>query len=710
MSFLQVNDSEYLSARITNLGRKRIAQGNFNIKYFQIGDSEFDYNYNNYDGVDNRPHQKVLSPFDKDCVVKYPYKVSDSTITGSTYGNAVQFSQTEIIKNNIGAAGNVTEYIPYDSVACEGTKVKSNWVQIDISAISGTTELIIPSGSTFFNTKYITIYFDTLFSTNSSIKKSATSLVYKIVSVVSGSTYNKLILDRPTPNLSTLSPKSITIIDNEYSPFTTSCNTNCSPLPLSPLVQQDSWNMNVVWGQKPAGMDYAPDSTGLIEDERLSGYTSNVFVSTKEFFGYTSSKGQLTNTGTTITNSSNESIVIPPEEQKCLAILHYTKLSDLTTDPELSYKYDDYLSHSIDSGADGINTDVDYFNIYIPFLYYHRNTGTTIGARFFMGKTDYYINSSAIDSKLNKIKYRYLIDEQGVKVGKIFVNHKVIVFDDEEIVAALEYKSNRRYTLPAPKASLVPIDIKCNENVQEPLLSGTGTTVFISYGLFYTGDTKLNGLHCNYYNKLTGTTINSDASIKFSTTDFSYLKNTLSGVTDGFIANKFCVLIQKVNAGTLPNPALWRIIDMTSQIPNHTVGNLISATNLSNKRFIIHNDDYENANLYDLESYLQPSIGFPNESTGNTINLFTPEFGDEQPFNGSIRVTRASDLEVMRFLVNLPSNQFLTTQNPTYSSTKTKKITEIVLLDDNKDVLVVSKTPRPITRVGTQVFAVKLDF
>ena len=46
MSFLNSNDSEYLSARITNVGRQMIAQGNFVITNFQIGDSEFDYQCN----------------------------------------------------------------------------------------------------------------------------------------------------------------------------------------------------------------------------------------------------------------------------------------------------------------------------------------------------------------------------------------------------------------------------------------------------------------------------------------------------------------------------------------------------------------------------------------------------------------------------------------------------------------------------------------
>ena len=43
MSFLSNNNSEFLSVRITQKGRNSIAKGSFNVSYFQIGDSEFDY-------------------------------------------------------------------------------------------------------------------------------------------------------------------------------------------------------------------------------------------------------------------------------------------------------------------------------------------------------------------------------------------------------------------------------------------------------------------------------------------------------------------------------------------------------------------------------------------------------------------------------------------------------------------------------------------
>lgn len=62
MSFLQ-NNSATVAARLTKKGRNSIANGDFNIEYFAIGDSEY-----NYSGST----QITFAPFDKDINVKYP--------------------------------------------------------------------------------------------------------------------------------------------------------------------------------------------------------------------------------------------------------------------------------------------------------------------------------------------------------------------------------------------------------------------------------------------------------------------------------------------------------------------------------------------------------------------------------------------------------------------------------------------------------------
>ena len=94
---------------------------------------------------------------------------------------------------------------------------------------------------------------------------------------------------------------------------------------------------------------------------------------------------------------------------------------------------------------------------------------------------------------------------------------------------------------------------------------------------------------------------------------------------------------------------------------------------------------------------------------GDTTSVSVTKFGETVPFQGSIKLVRGTDIEQMNFLVNLPSTQFLTTQNPTYVS-GSKKITEVCLLDDAKNVLVIAKIAKPIERIGTQLFGIKIDF
>lgn len=691
MGFFNNSETENISARITNKGRQKIAEGNFNIVYFQIGDSEYDYAFSELDGTDkiSNPSQKVYYPLDKDATIKYPYKLSESSVTGTTYGNPIPSAETIILSNYMGPAGFVSDYDITATVGCD-------YVEIAITKINGTNSLQVPTGHTFYGCEFITIAYSQLNGTdpeNPIISNQSNSLIYKVISATTGATYNTITLDRNMPNLTGFAGYA-TVMCNKCDPFwgeTVPYQTDCTPVYQTPEDTQDPWTLNIVWSQKPAGMDVPS-----VIDEELSGYTSNVFVSTKEFFGYNSTSGQSGNTTTTIINSLGDIIVIPPNEQHSLGIVHYAGQNS-RTEPDKFFKYEDYIGHN--------NVDeMSYFEIFIPFLLYHRSL-TNIGARFFMGPDDHYINSNAQDSKMYKIKYRYLIDENGYNVGKIFLHNSTIVFDDQEIVAALDYKSNRKYTLPAPRVSQIPTDIKCNTNnvgSSTPLMAGTtGETMFITYLFAVTGNTGMTGMHCNYYSKVTGTSLNADVAINFSTTDFIYMTNILANYKSGYIADKFCILAQMVTTGEQPSPDGWRIIDFTDEIPNHTLGYYIDPLNIQGARFVLTHDEYDNADKYDIEDYLG---SFPDEPSTS------PEFGDTEPFPGSVRLVRSTDVHTMRFLVNLPSGQFTTTQNPTYISGKNKKVTEIALLNGNKDVMVIAKTTKPVTRVGTQVFGVKIDF
>ena len=706
MSFLNSNNSEFLSARITRRGRQSIAEGNFNIKYFQIGDSEFDYNvkFSGFTGAitggTRAPHQRVLSPVDGDQHVKYPYLIgADQTIN---FGNAAQQSYVDALKNPMGPAGFVSQFIPYEADPCTGSTVECLSKKIDLSEIDGTKILSVTGATDFSECQYITLVFKADFvGSEYTISGNTQSLVYK----VSGTSANEIYLDRNMPDFSAQSG-TVRVVCNkcklEY-PQETEIADVCSPAAPDNLAQHDPWQLELVWTQEPAGLDTTDD------DEYISGYTGSQFASLKEYLGYTSNTGQtFTNTtGGTITNPTSytntfgEKVDVKPANQRAIAVIHYSELGDIVNDPERFFKYDDYIAHgTIDNETlygEQIS-DAEYFEVYIPFLLYHRNTGSTIGAVFTMGTTDYYV-SSAVNNKpnTNNLKFRFLVDQQGVNVGKVFVDKKIIVFDDQELVAALEYKTNRKWTLPAPRFSTVPLDLPTFYDLDQVIT--TGQTAWVTYMFQNTSTTGITGMHCNYYGEITGST-NSNIGFKFNTGEFKFLSS--SSQFTGFTADKFYGLVQVTTTGIQPSPNNWKRIDLTSQISGHTVGNLISKTNMTGYQFVVTGDMVNGASTYNLETYL----GSLPDKTQTTL----PQFGDSQPFPGSIKLTRATDVQVLNFMVNLPSSQFITTQNPTYVTGQQKRITEVALLNDNKEPLVMAKTPKPIQRIGNQVFSVRLDF
>ena len=715
MSFLHNNNSEFLSARITQKGRNSISKGNFVISYFQIGDSEFDYTtpFSELTGLNGKPHQSVFSPLDKENGIKYPYLL-DNTTTNTTYGVPVQVSTTETLRNIMGPAGFVTNYKEYNQIDSTGTIIKSKTQLISLYGITGTTSIIVPTGSTFNECEFITLYFTTFTGTdptNPVISQNKSSLIYKIMNI-SG---NTITVDRNLPNFFGCNGNAQVICnscENEYP--TDIIDPNCIPPDIETSQQLNPWTLNVVWDKKPIGFD-TPSA-----DENLTGFTSNKFVSTKQFLGYTTSSGQtwVNISGSTITgvtsyhDSYNEKVIVTPEEQRCVAIIHYSELGDLKNDPERFFKYDDYISTNnvsndaiLEDDDENLITDLNYFEVYIPFIQYHRNTGTTIGALFNMDTVDYFVKSLKNASQL--LKFRYLLDEQGYKVGKIFINNKIIVIDDQELIAVLDYKSNRKYTLPAPKVSLLPSNVSMNDSFFNGSISGQ--TIWVTYMFNHTVNNFINGLPCNYYSKIkispNDSVLNrpSQLYIDFDDNSFPFMKynNSCNGIVDGFISNRFQVLIQITDIDELPSHDGWKIIDYTSLITNHTLGDLINPTNLTNNSIVINSSLYNNAIPFDIETFLG---NVPNEPS--TL----PQFGDEQPFPGSISLVRSTDIERMRFLVNLPSTQFNISQNPTYTTGLDKRITEIGLLNSNKEVLVIAKTSNPVKRLGTQVFSINLDF
>lgn len=668
MSFLSNTNSQFIPARITNKGRNFVAGGNFNISYFQIGDSEYNYFIN-----DTYHNQKVLSPFDKDDQIKYPYKLDDNEET-TTYGQPSNQQATEIIRNIINPVGFVSDYNE------NGSTVICSVEEIALSEING-TDMITVSG--FTNARYITIITKELTGAEVYINDPSFALTYKVLEVNG----NQLKLDRIMPDFSSLSGNGYVIMNT------------CS--------STDSWTMNLIWKEKPIGFNISDDIS--IPDK----YTSSSASSMVEYLGYNTSSGQTSNERTGFYDSYGYKINVLPEEQKNIAVIHFSDLGDINTNPDLFYKYDDYIGASITDGVvidDSLLTDNESFEIYIPFINYHRETTDINGLILKMDETDQYIDSAFAgtpgDIRTKALTYRDLIDSNGFTVGKVFYEKKIIVIDDQELVTVLDNKSNRKYTLATPNTTTV------TSQDSTFLFDGVSEQEYwLTYMFTYSGDNNLNGLPCTNYTSLnyeisTGNTcpapLNSNISMRFHKDSFNFMQTGFTNVVDGFIADGFHVLIQETSVGEAPTSDQWTIIDMTNEIPNHIPGSIINPTNMIDNNFIITRDLLNSGSLFDLNDYM-------NTETTDVNNPVL--FGAEQPFTGSIKLTRCSDIKRMRYLINLPSTQFLVSQNPSYIDEDVdKKITEVGLFNDDGDLLIIAKLTTPITREGTQTLVVGLDF
>lgn len=644
MAFLDKNILECISAKVTDLGRRRISEGKFDILYFKAGDSEYDYNYWMLD-------EQVMVPVEMDCDLKYPLIMD--VATGLDYAPVVANHSSITVTENLDTKGIVS-----------GTTMTCGIVCFNLNILGGQNYIELDTVTGFTNCSSIILSTQTAIGPNPTLTGNTASYFYTIVSVDTNT--NRIYLDRPVPFYNG-SPDIGFIACLDCS---TTDLVNCEE------VFTDPWKMNIPWTEKPAGLD----STS----ENLSGYGSNDYTSAKEYFGYTSSSGQTNNLSTTFTNSLGENIVVAPREQKTIAIVHYSG-------QHFDY-YEDWLADDIDAQA--------YFEMYIPFLLYHR--GGTIGQKFFMSSDYGYVTSTKNHSSCLGEKYHYLIDESGVRVGKIFVYKRVIVIDDQEIVAALSYKSNRTWTLPAPRVSYVPVDLPCDpDSGQTPLISGTTKDVWFSYFFENSGDPNKQGMHCNYYLKLAGSGTTTcangsfNASLKFGN-QFPFMN-----VAGGFDATKLWALVQIVDAGELPSPDNWTKVDLTSQIPNYT--NPIDPSSLVGYQFIITFDMYDNGSLYVLSDYIGPQ---PLENGGQN----ELQFGDERIFPGSVRATRGTNIYEMNFLANLPATQFNISQNPTKLDAINARVTEVGLYNSNFELMVIGKAASPHERIGFQQFAIKIDF
>ena len=736
MGYIIKNTSALLNTKVTDAARKKMSEGTFNITYFQVGDSEVCYNC--VDGLtledgmilDSEYNSQNLSPIPEKNKgnIKYPIKVTSNNT--NTYGLPVKASYIDNIFNtasprgffNTGSTSNFnvirtgTAYTVNPNFVFDVTDLDSG------NTISLTADIIDSNVSG--NTKsgdYAVMYFG---QTGTTISQDSPILSYKVINVTgntSGNTGTVTIeVDRKLPDFNSMSytgngrvifyPSGMTALYDSYTPefywqsdaidFESNCDVSETDVKI--------WNMNIPWTESPAGV-----ASNTYQD--YTKYDSKIYVGTKEYLGYNSDTGQTDTSSVYYYNSFSEKVNLSPSNQKSVAIVHYTNQS-------IDNFYGEKLAmQPFDSSDAGETGQARNFKITIPWLMWHKSTDSNIGEIFYTDPPGYtslnlfkvhYIKSvSNTDMNDPGLRYYHLWDTNTNtngypnRVGKVWPDLKLITFDDEEIVASLSYKSNRNWTLPAPKLGLI-VPNTCNDTPADDvgLLSGTSECLWVSYRFNSTASTE--SLHCNYYSKICGTDPDcppDTADVTFRLGDeFPFLHHDVNTTPTGFTANNLVILAQKVSSGQTPNPSQWREIDVTSQINSTKINGFITVTGLTNSTISINKPDYDGASLYTLNDYVEiPTLG----QTGQTLN-----FGGEYFFYGTIQSDIQATIYVLNYLCNLGDNQFKTSNNPTWSTSDTPYVSEVGLYDSDKNLMIISKVQSPELRQGVQQYSIKIDF
>ena len=380
------------------------------------------------------------------------------------------------------------------------------------------------------------------------------------------------------------------------------------------------------------------------------------------------------------------------------------------------------------------------FRLHLPWLMWHKKhnngsgTGTGMGDETLLGQTFYVdppngntkfngapnLMLSSQNANLNNdgLRYYYLTDDNVGDgsdvniVGKVYPDYKMVIIDDEELLAAMSYKSNRSYTLPVPVTSQMAAGTSCASGCTNGILNGsTGDRIYISY-MFEDTIHNTTAMHCNkyVYEEYSGQP-KKDISIKFDG-GLPYLGN-------GIYANRLYLLYQVVTNGTTPmapDPTAWVYKNVTSDIVNHSPGQ-ISSTNLVATTFYLTGNDVAGGTL-NCSGYTSSAYTM-NDFVSVPTGLAELQFGDEYFFYGSLDTDIMATIYEMRHVVQLGTGEFDTSLNPTWvdysnnGGSHDRLITEIGLYDNENgvpDLMAIAKLQSPVKRENQQQFTITIDF
>jgi len=480
MAFIERKDPVVMNIKLTSKGRELLSSGQLDFKYYALGDSEIDYEFNKaiVDGGDTEYtafQSTILRPADKN-----PDLISfiARNVSGDPYNELSNVpSAAYQVENQVESLGfftnNNTEYI------IDANHVKQPDAMVAMTTATGGTSITLlkapgygtsgeePMVGDILFVKWTKVVDTTGFTINTS--NATPHLFYRITGITSGSLASGTVVvgvDRAIPNFTGgLSVYAGAMIYYNEINFSGDTILNMSPTDYldesvlsflensqCPTVVFPYWNMSIIFTEEIAGVK--------------SGDTKYTDFRNKTFGGFVS---YIQNQAPTI---------------KKLGVIHYTNSS-----PANVY-------------GEGFIPDTPTLDI--PTIMWHKSPTATLGT------TLSPIGGQQLLTGLN-IYYYDLADSQGFVVGKMFPDLKIFVIEDQELLFAMSYKSNRSWTLPDYTANLGVIIPPCPTGIavtwcQPTIVCGLYTVACTEYchsntvgWLPFTGEKSLIGVEDTGY-------------------------------------------------------------------------------------------------------------------------------------------------------------------------------------------------------------------
>ena len=432
MAFIEKKDPVVVNIKITSKGREMLSQGKLEFKYFVIGDSEMDYGFNQATGL-NPFNANILRPVDTNPDIISFILNNVSGTTGDAQYNTIPSipASTYLITNAVDSigffnpmSGNSTGF----TFIVDGNHVKQPDVMIYMSGITGGTSLKLRKAPTYGTSGAEPIIGDLLlvkwtyntnttgYTTNKSVPQPF--LIYQITGITGTLAGNNLRvgLDRNIPNFDGIpTGKAGALILYNYINFSGSTifntystdyldesvltflqNSQC------PTVIFPFWNMSIIFTEELAGVQASGRTFGQFKNVAYGGFVS-----------YIQNQAPL---------------------YKKLGVIHYTNDS-----PANVYAEGFYLKTP---------------RLDIPTIMWHKSSTKKLGLTLIpnpTGNTKHISGATTGATALNLEYYDlYDINDTGhtYSVGKVFTDLKIFVIEDQELLFAMSYKSNRSWTLP----------------------------------------------------------------------------------------------------------------------------------------------------------------------------------------------------------------------------------------------------------------------